>query len=81
MNSIKDMLKAGKTAIGTTASINSPVGFLADTEFDFILFDTQHSPVEIKELHPQIQVMKGKMPSPSFGLVPTTRTKSAMPST
>ena len=60
MNSVKGMLKAGKTAIGTTASINSPVGFLADTGFDFILFDTQHSPVEIKELQHQVRVMKGK---------------------
>jgi 2-keto-3-deoxy-L-rhamnonate aldolase RhmA len=64
MNSVKGMLKAGKTAIGTTASINSPVGFLADAGFDFILFDTQHSPVEIKELQPQIQAMKRKRAIP-----------------
>lgn len=60
MNSVKGMLKAGKPVIGTTASINSPVGFLANTGFDFILFDTQHSPVEIKELQHQVRTMRGK---------------------
>ena len=60
MNIVKDMLKAGKTAIGTTASVNSPVDFIADSGFDFILFDTQHSPVEIKELRAPLQAMRGK---------------------
>lgn len=64
MNVVKDMLKAGKTAIGTTASVKSPVDFLADSGFDFILFDTQHSPVEIKELQYQLQAMKGKKAIP-----------------
>ncbi len=50
MNVVKDMLKAGKAAIGTSASLGSPVELLADAGFDFLLFDTQHSPVEIKEL-------------------------------
>ncbi|MEE8322875.1 MAG: aldolase/citrate lyase family protein [Candidatus Bathyarchaeia archaeon] len=60
MSTIKDKLKAGKTVIGTTASLRSPVAFLADAGFDFILFDTQHSPVDIKELQPQIQATKGR---------------------
>lgn len=64
MNVVKDMLKAGKTAIGTTASVKSPVDYLADSGFDFILFDTQHSPVEIKELQYQLQAMKGKKAIP-----------------
>ncbi|MCW4050113.1 MAG: aldolase/citrate lyase family protein [Candidatus Bathyarchaeota archaeon] len=64
MNSVKDMLKAGKAAIGTTASVSSPVEFLADAGFDFILFDTQHSPVEIKELQHQLKAMRGKKASP-----------------
>ena len=64
MNSVKDMLKAGKAAIGTTASLVSPVELLADAGFDFILFDTQHSAVGIKELQPQIRAMKGKRASP-----------------
>ena len=60
MNVVKDMLKAGKAAVGTSASLNSPVEFLADAGFDFLLFDTQHSPVAIKELQHQVRVMKGK---------------------
>jgi len=60
MSIVKDMLKAGKTAIGTSASLRSPVAFLADAGFDFIFFDTQHSPVDIKELRPQIQAMRGR---------------------
>jgi len=64
MNIVKDMLKAGKAAIGTTGSLKSPVDFLADSGFDFILFDTQHSPVEIKELQYQLQAMRGKRAIP-----------------
>jgi 4-hydroxy-2-oxoheptanedioate aldolase len=64
MNVVKDMLKAGKTVIGTTAGLASPVDFLADAGFDFILFDTQHSAVEIKELQRQLQAMRGKKAIP-----------------
>jgi 4-hydroxy-2-oxoheptanedioate aldolase len=64
MSLVKDLLKAGKTAIGTTASVGSPVEFLADAGFDFILYDTQHSPVEIKELQHQLQAMKGRRAIP-----------------
>jgi 2-keto-3-deoxy-L-rhamnonate aldolase RhmA len=64
MNSVKDMLKAGKTAIGTSASLSSPVDFLADSGFDFILFDTQHDSVDIKELKYQVQAMRGKKAIP-----------------
>jgi 2-keto-3-deoxy-L-rhamnonate aldolase RhmA len=64
MSIVKDMLRAGKTAIGTTASLGDPVALLADAGFDFIIFDTQHSPVDIKELRPQIQAMAGKSAIP-----------------
>jgi len=64
MNNVKDMLKAGKTAIGTTGSLSSPVDFLADSGFDFILFDTQHDAVDIKELKNQLQAMRGKKAIP-----------------
>lgn len=64
MNSVKDLLRAGKTAIGTTASLTSPVDFLADSGFDFILFDTQHDSVSIKELRYQLQAMSGKRAIP-----------------
>jgi len=64
MNPVKDMLKAGKTAVGTTGELTSPVGWLAESGFDFILFDTQHSPVEIKQLFSQVQAMRGKKAIP-----------------
>jgi 2-keto-3-deoxy-L-rhamnonate aldolase RhmA len=47
MNIVKDMLKAGKTVVGASASLNSPVEFLADAGFDFLLFDTQHYALDI----------------------------------
>ncbi len=31
MNVVKDMLKAGKTAIGTTGGLTSPVNLIADS--------------------------------------------------
>ena len=58
MNRVKDMLKAGKTAIGTTASVDSEVRFLANSGFDFLLFDTQHAPVELKQLGPAVAAMR-----------------------
>jgi 2-keto-3-deoxy-L-rhamnonate aldolase RhmA len=64
MKGVKDMLKAGKTAIGTTASLSSPADLLADSGFDFILFDTQHDAVSIKELQYQVQAMRGKKAIP-----------------
>ncbi len=59
MNVVKDMLKAGKTAIGTTTSANSETGFLANSGFDFLLFDTQHSPDDIKALRRPLAAMRG----------------------
>jgi len=64
VNIVKDMLKTGKAAIGTTARPTSPVDFLADSGFDFILFDTQHSAVEIKELQGPLQAMRGRKAAP-----------------
>ena len=64
MNVVKDMLKAGKAAVGTSVSVASPVDLLADAGFDFLLFDTQHTAVEIKELQHQIHAMKGKKAVP-----------------
>ena len=37
---------------------------LADAGFDFLPFDTQHSPWEIKQLQPSIQAMRGKQAAP-----------------
>jgi 2-keto-3-deoxy-L-rhamnonate aldolase RhmA len=64
MKAIKQIITSGKTAIGTTAGPNIDVSVLADAGFDFILFDTQHSPYEIKQLAPSIQAMRGKKAAP-----------------
>ena len=60
MNHVKDLLKSGGTAIGAGASVNTDVRFLADSGFDFLLFDTQHAPVEIKQLQPALAAMRGR---------------------
>src|SRR6201989_2413235 len=60
MNAIKDSIKSGRTVIGTAGAPNVDVSILADAGYDFLLFDTQHSPWEIKQLQPSIQAMRGK---------------------
>lgn len=65
MNAVKDLLKSGKTIVGTAGSPNPDVSaILADAGYDFLLFDTQHSPVEIKQLGPAVQAMRGKKAAP-----------------
>ena len=64
MNAIKDLLKSGKTAIGTTALPGGEIAFFADSGLDFLLFDTQHSAVETKQLGPAIAAMRGKKAAP-----------------
>ena len=64
MNAVKDLLRSGKTVIGTVGSPTGDIAMLADTGFDFLLFDTQHAPVEIKELNPAVQAMRGKKAAP-----------------
>ncbi|MDA1301531.1 MAG: aldolase/citrate lyase family protein [Proteobacteria bacterium] len=64
MNVVKDLLKAGGTAVGTSAGANSEVAFLADSGFDFLLFDTQHSPDEIKSLGRPVAATRGRKAVP-----------------
>src|SRR5947208_10935088 len=64
MNAIKDSIKSGRTVVGTTAGPNVDVSILADAGYDFVLFDTQHSAWEIKQLQPSIQAIRGKQAAP-----------------
>lgn len=64
MNAVKELLKSGRTVVGTAGSPVVDVSVLADAGFDFLLFDTQHSPWEIKQLQPSIQAMRGKRAAP-----------------
>ena len=64
MNVVKNLLKSGQTVIGATASPSGDMAVLANSGLDFLLFDTQHAPVEIKQLYPSIQAMRGKKAAP-----------------
>src|SRR3954451_3578576 len=64
MNAIKDAIKSGRIVVGTTVTPNVDVSILADAGYDFLLFDTQHSAWEIKQLQPSIQTMRGKPAAP-----------------
>ena len=64
MNAIKDSIKAGKTVVGTAGAPNVDVSMLSDAGYDFLLFDTQHSPWEVKQLQPSILAMRGKKTAP-----------------
>jgi 4-hydroxy-2-oxoheptanedioate aldolase len=65
MNSVKDLLKSGKTVVGTGGPPNPDLAaVIADSGFDFLLFDTQHSPIEIHQLIPAIQATNGKKAAP-----------------
>src|SRR5580693_9067872 len=64
MNAIKDSIKSGRTVVGTTVTPNVDVSILADAGYDFLLFDTQHSAWEIKQLQPSIQTMRDKQAAP-----------------
>ena len=64
MNAIKESIKSGRTVVGTAGSPNVDMAILADAGYDFLLFDTQHSPWEIKQLQPPIQAMRGKRTAP-----------------
>ena len=60
MNRVKEMLAEGKAAIGAAGFVGDDTGFLAGSGFDFLLFDTQHAPVEIKQLRAPIAGMQGR---------------------
>src|SRR6202047_4375896 len=64
MNAIKDSIKSGRTVVGTAGAPNVDVSILADAGYDFLLFDTQHSPWDVKQLQPPIQTMRGKKAAP-----------------
>ena len=64
MNQVKSVIQDGSVAIGTAATLESEVRFLAGAGFDFLLFDTQHSTIELKQLGPAIARMRGREASP-----------------
>ena len=65
MNRVKELLKSGKTVVGTAGSVfEDNMSMLANSGLDFILFDTQHSPVEVKQYNRALQATSGAQASP-----------------
>jgi 4-hydroxy-2-oxoheptanedioate aldolase len=64
MNTLKDAIKSGRTVVGTTVTPDIDVSILAGAGYDFLLFDTQHSAWEIKQLRPSIETMRSKPAAP-----------------
>ncbi len=65
MNAVRDLLKSGKTVVGTAGSVFEPnMAMLADAGFDFILFDTQHLSVEVKQYNAALQAMRRTKAAP-----------------
>jgi len=56
MNAITAAIKSGRTVVGTSGAPNVDVSILADAGCDFALFDTRHSPWEIKQAAPVVRV-------------------------
>ncbi|MFP6569370.1 MAG: aldolase/citrate lyase family protein [Dehalococcoidia bacterium] len=78
MNAVKDLLKSGKTIVGTAGSPHPEVSaVLADAGYDFLLFDTQHSPYGMKELAAGMQATNGKKAAP-FARVDSIRAEQIL---
>ncbi|UJW86428.1 HpcH/HpaI aldolase family protein [Devosia sp. SL43] len=56
-NAFKAALKAGKSQLGIWSSLVSPMvaEILGQSAFDWILFDAEHSPVDLAGLYPLLQ--------------------------
>ncbi|GAB4362654.1 MAG: 4-hydroxy-2-oxoheptanedioate aldolase [Oricola sp.] len=60
-NGFKDAIAAGRVQIGLWSSMCSMVAteIAASAGFDWLLFDAEHSPVEIADLYPLLQAAAG----------------------
>ncbi len=65
-NAFKHNLAAGKLQIGLWSSLCSNIAaeIIGDSGFDWILFDTEHSPNEIPDLAGQLQAIQASPTSP-----------------
>lgn len=56
-NTFKAAIAAGEPQIGLWSTLSSPVGaeIVANSGFDWILFDSEHSPIEVAGLFPLLQ--------------------------
>jgi 2-dehydro-3-deoxyglucarate aldolase len=60
-NPVKEMLKAGKPAIGTFVQMGFPdvTEMLSHAGFDWILIDGEHGPIDIETMQRMLQAMGG----------------------
>ena len=65
-NGFKERLQAGEVQIGIWSSMCSHIGceIIADAGFDWIVIDTEHSPVEISGVYPLLQALARGTASP-----------------
>lgn len=56
-NHFKSRLKKGQAQLGIWSGLNSPMvaEILAQSQFDWVLFDAEHTPTELAELTPMLQ--------------------------
>jgi 4-hydroxy-2-oxoheptanedioate aldolase len=66
LNHLKHALREGRPQIGLWSSLSSyiTVEVLADSGFDWLLLDTEHSPNELAMIHGQLQAMVGGTATP-----------------
>jgi len=60
-NELKRRLKAGEKTLGLWITLQDPIvtELLSDAGFDWFVFDTEHSPMEIHQAQTLMQAMKG----------------------
>ena len=65
-NPFKHAIAAGDLQIGLWSMLSSPIAVdaVADSAFDWILLDTEHSPTEVPGLMHQLQALRGGAVSP-----------------
>jgi 4-hydroxy-2-oxoheptanedioate aldolase len=66
-NRLKELLKAGKPAIGTLLQLPSApaVEVVANCGYDWLLIDAEHGPIEIETLHAMIRATGGTDTTPT----------------
>lgn len=61
VNHLKRALREGRAQIGLWSTLSSHIGaeIIAGAGFDWILFDTEHGPSELTQIHQQLQAIQG----------------------
>ncbi len=65
-NELKRRLKEGEQTFGTWITIESPLctELMSTLGFDWFVFDTEHSPLDIYKVQTLMQAMRGKETTP-----------------